>query len=160
FALSTISCLLFVATSVKVEANLGYAVITLAGPAGLWVLVIMVMTKIWHEPPPMLVHQVPPGWIPFAEWRYKAGHLSYLFLDDKVQYCIREVFNNVFFRYPEKRKLSRPSVQTVFIYYARAVGNMGMVKLQRVVGNALKPPVDLYHVSAPSLPGKDPSSYL
>lgn len=161
FALSTISCVLFVANA-KMELDIGYAVITLVGPAVIWIAVILVLSYVWKEDFGSSSRRMPPGWIPFAEWRLQHGTLNYLFDSDMLQYCIKEVFNNVFFRYPAKSKLSHPHVQTVFVYYRRQNQSPGMVKFQRVSGKSKKQDngVDLYHVSAPSLPGQDPSSFL
>lgn len=161
FPLSTISCMLFIA-DVKVEWNLGYALITLAGPAVLWLAALIILTVLWKQEATVTQAKRPGSrWIAYNSWKTQLGPLGRLFTGNEEQYVIREIFNNVFFRAPERLKLSSATVQTVFAYYPRAdKTGMVMFKLQRLIGTTPKPSVDVYHVSSPSLPGQLPRSYL
>jgi len=167
FALSSLSGLLFANQSAtELIGKWGAVTLTLVGPAALWLVALIVITRLWKDvgqaPEGGPVTPAERGLVAYGEWKFKHAGLNYLFTNYvNEEYRVREILSFAYFRAVQKRKPIDVKVATVFVYFQipEQPEAVRFIKLQRITGVAKTPPTDVYHIFTPTLPGGTANSY-
>lgn len=168
FALSSLSGLLFANQSAsELIGRWGAVTLSLVGPAALWLIALIVVTKLWKDDDrPEIATPTPPverGLLPYSEWKFKHAGLNYLFTSyANEEYRVSEILTFAYFRAPEKRKPIDVHIATAFIYFSPPdrPHEICFIKLQRILGTSRTPPTHVYHIFRPTLPGGSASSFM
>ncbi len=161
FALSSISCLLFVAKA-EIKATFGVFALTVGGPAAMWVASLAMINYLY--PPPAFFKtetliellrdaELKHGWKTFPDWLQSLDLLT-LDLEPEEASQIRQAMDSAFYLGDDGKKASGVSAQVVFVY----VGDK-TVKLERITGQK-SGSVEIYFTSHPTISGKISSVLL
>ncbi|MGD2091878.1 MAG: hypothetical protein PVH61_37240 [Candidatus Aminicenantes bacterium] len=164
FVLSTISALLF-ATGVKIKAKLGFMIITLVGPAAMWLASSAIFIYIFPTPKTISNEKLSDaycdlkikndeeskGWMIHDKWENESGNVYKLFPKEKKneEEFIKTMLSRVYYHGDKPNKPEDVSINTLFVN----LGRKQKIKFQIIKGEKggkKSGPVNLYMAAFPS----------
>jgi hypothetical protein len=174
FIASSISGLLFATTNVQMRGTLGIFALSVGGPAALWLVALVVVTRILPPDVPetdvlRITQQVVTdqekrdGWIPFKNtqqadkkenWLTALKDLSDVFEKDE-EANLRQLLSGTFIKGDGHSKFSGPVIQSLFLYPKDDSENCRdrTIKLQHIKGLHKTQTAEIFIANSPTMPG-------